>query len=135
MSEKFSDNYYVCSLWSCSHLDYYFVQNLYFRLMFFIDSDGDGHKLCRSNMDGNELTDIVKNLNDPASKFHCYLSMSFKSYGNNGCGIQCQSRWLSWMRRPTGDQAVAGSTPAEVGNILLWRLIMKYFLWSFSPFR
>ena len=35
-------------------------------------------------------------------------------------------RWLSWMRRPTGDQEVAGSTPAEVGNILSWRLIMKY---------
>ena len=27
------------------------------------------------------------------------------------------------------------STPAEVGNILLCRLIMKYFLRSFSPFR
>ena len=25
--------------------------------------------------------------------------------------------------------------PAEVGNILSWRLIMKYFLQSFSPFR
>ena len=36
---------------------------------------------------------------------------------------------------PTGDQEVAGSTPAEVGNILSWRLIMKYFLGSFSPFR
>ena len=35
---------------------------------------------------------------------------------------------------PTGNQ-VAGSTPTEVGNILLWRLIMKYFLRSFSPFR
>ena len=34
--------------------------------------------------------------------------------------------------RPTGDQKVAGSTPAEVGNILSWRLIMKYFLQSFS---
>ena len=44
-------------------------------------------------------------------------------------------RWLSWMRRPTGDQEVAGSTTAEVGNILSWRLIMKYFLRSFSPFR
>ena len=44
-------------------------------------------------------------------------------------------RWLSWMRRPTGDQEVAGSIPAEVGNILSWRLIMKYFLRSFSPFR
>ena len=46
-----------------------------------------------------------------------------------------KSRWLSWMRRPTGDQEVAGSTPAEVGNIISWRLIMKYFLRSFSPFR
>ena len=27
-----------------------------------------------------------------------------------------------------------GLTPAEVGNILSWRLIMKYFLQSFSPF-
>ena len=47
----------------------------------------------------------------------------------------CRPRWLSWMRRPTGDQEVTGSTPAEVGNILSWRLIMKYFLRSFSPFR
>ena len=37
--------------------------------------------------------------------------------------------------RLTGDQEVAGSIPAEVGNILSWRLIMKYFLRSFSPFR
>ena len=37
--------------------------------------------------------------------------------------------------RPTGDQEAAGSTPAEVGNILSWRLIMKYFLRSFFPFR
>ena len=37
--------------------------------------------------------------------------------------------------RPTGDQEVAGSTPAKVGNILLRRLIMKYFLRPFSPFR
>ena len=44
-------------------------------------------------------------------------------------------RWLSWMRRPTGDQEDAGSSPVEVGNILSWRLIMKYFLRSFSPFR
>ena len=36
--------------------------------------------------------------------------------------------------RPTGDQEVPGST-AEVGNILSWRLIMKYFLRAFSPVR
>ena len=49
--------------------------------------------------------------------------------------IHSQPRWLNWLRSPTGDQEVAGSTPAEVGNILSWRLIMKYFLRSFSPFR
>ena len=25
-------------------------------------------------------------------------------------------QWLNWIRHPTGDQEVAGSTPAEVGN-------------------
>ena len=35
--------------------------------------------------------------------------------------------------RPTGDKEVAGSTAAEVGNILSW--IMTYFLGSFFPFR
>ena len=39
----------------------------------------------------------------------------------------CRPRWLSWIRRPTGDQEVAGSTPAEVGNILSWRLIIEIF--------
>ena len=31
-------------------------------------------------------------------------------------------------------QEVAGSTPAGSSSILSWRLIMKYFLLSFSPF-
>ena len=37
--------------------------------------------------------------------------------------------------RVTVDQELVGSTPAKVGNIISWRLMMKYFLWSFSPFR
>ena len=38
--------------------------------------------------------------------------------------------------RPTGDHEVAGSIPAAWSvNILSWRLIKKYFLRSFSPFR
>ena len=37
--------------------------------------------------------------------------------------------------RPNGDQKVAGSIPAGSGNILSWRLIIKYFLRSFSGFR
>ena len=35
--------------------------------------------------------------------------------------------------RLTEDQKVAGSTPAEVGNILSWKLIMKYFLGHSFP--
>ena len=33
---------------------------------------------------------------------------------------RCRPRWFSWMRRPYGDQALAGSTPAEVGNIFFY---------------
>ena len=33
---------------------------------------------------------------------------------------KCRPHCLGWMRRPTGDQEVAGSTPAKVGNILSW---------------
>ena len=35
---------------------------------------------------------------------------------------------------PTGDQEVAGLIPAGSGNIIPWRLNLKYFLRSFSPF-
>ena len=62
------------------------------------------------------------------------LGKSFR-FSTQWLYVESRPRWLSWMRHPTGDQEVAGSTPAEVGNILSWRLIMKYFLWSFSPFR
>ena len=37
--------------------------------------------------------------------------------------------------RPTEGQEVAGSTPRRVGDIVSWRLLMKHFLRSFSPFR
>ena len=37
--------------------------------------------------------------------------------------------------RPTGDQEVAGSTPAGSATFFRGDLIMKYFLWSFSSFR
>ena len=36
---------------------------------------------------------------------------------------------------PTGDQEVAGSTPAGSATFFHGDLIMKYFLQSFSPFR
>ena len=34
----------------------------------------------------------------------------------------------------TGDQEIVDSISTGSGNILSWRFIMKYFLWSFSPF-
>ena len=34
---------------------------------------------------------------------------------------------------PTGDQEVAGPNSAGSGNVLSWKLIMKYFLQSFPP--
>ena len=37
--------------------------------------------------------------------------------------------------RPTGDRDVGSSIPARFGNIFSWRLIMTYFLRSFSHFR
>ena len=37
--------------------------------------------------------------------------------------------------RPTDHQVVSGSIPAGSGNIISWRLITKYFLRSFPPFR
>ena len=51
----------------------------------------------------------------------------------SNCMTRCRPWWLSWMRRLTVDQEVAGSTPAEVSNILSWRLIIKYFLRTLCP--
>ena len=43
--------------------------------------------------------------------------------------------WLASVAvDPTGNQEVVGLIPAGPGNILSWRLIMKYFLQSLSPF-
>ena len=64
----------------------------------------------------------------------CHVSYVTGAPAEIGLQLGSRPRWLSWMRRPAGDQEVAGSTPAEVGYILLWTLIMKYFLRSFSPF-
>ena len=55
--------------------------------------------------------------------FFYFITCSFLSYNE----AYCWPRWLSWMRRSTGDQEVAGSTPAAVGYILSWRLIGNIF--------
>ena len=33
---------------------------------------------------------------------------------------------------PTGDQEVVGSIPVMSGNVLLWRLIIKFFFYGHS---
>ena len=76
---------------------------------------------------------IISSVSSLSFIFHFLLSLSFISStisSNTFAGLGG-----SVDVRPTGDQEVAGSTPAKVGNILSWRLIMKYFLRSFSPFR
>ena len=50
----------------------------------------------------------------------------------------CQCLIASFARSDVhliGNQKVVGSIPAGYGNVPSWRLIMKYFLWSLSPFR
>ena len=47
--------------------------------------------------------------------------------------LGCMASVAQLNARLTGDQEVVGSPLAEVGNILSWRLIMKYFLRSFCP--
>ena len=56
------------------------------------------------------------------SEFHYQIKLIYCFDTNDWC--RDWLRWLSWMRRPTGDQEVVGSTPTEVGNILSWRLII-----------
>ena len=91
------------------------------------------------------ITDFAFPVSMPLYNAHLFITLllgpkSKTMLAKQLCCIQtkmyrlCQPQWLSWMRRPTGDQEVAGSTPAEVGNILSWRLIVKSFLRSFSPF-
>ena len=88
----------------------------------------------RSISNGSVYTIIHEHLG--MSKSICQVGTQKPEHARSSAkGGVNRPRWLSWMRRPTGDQEVAGSTPAEVGNILSWRLIMKYFLRSFSPFR
>ena len=52
-------------------------------------------------------------------KARMYKYMYITIAAGLGGSIGCASDWR---------QEVAGSTPAEVVNILSWRLIMKYFL-------
>ena len=43
--------------------------------------------------------------------------------------------WFSWICIPLETmRSWVRPPPTKVSNILSWRLIMKYFLWSFSPF-
>ena len=96
-------------------------------------------ELGMSTMTGNPTYNLTAMSKDEILQNHHSVMLTFgislRKEDTDLPKLYCRPRWLSWMRRPTGDQEVTGSTPAEVGNILSWRLIMKYFLRSFSPFR
>ena len=80
-----------------------------------------GREYCASHTGSATLSFVVKNIIYTGNEGLCLASRLPASVAQLDA-------------RPTGDQVVAGSTPAEVSNILSWRLIMKYFLRSFSPF-
>ena len=84
---------------------------------------GKGDALEKGNYPGLKLTEqVMKDLERIVDSLIRRCQSTSPSLASSQAG-------------PTGDQEVAGSNPAEVGNILSWRLIMKYFLRSFSPFR
>ena len=86
--------------------------------------------------DSHEMTSLIslKNKGKKIKVSSAAVAISALRVSIRKKSLESRPWWLSWMRRPTGDQEVVGSTLAEVGNILSWRLIMKYFLQSFSPF-
>ena len=70
---------------------------------------------------------------DPFSERDCWAG---KQTGNHKSCLPC--RLVSVAQSDvgiTGDQEVAGLAWTRYSNILSWRLIMKYFLRSFSPVR
>ena len=88
-------------------------------------------------LSSNFVPHLVSFLHQPKQIHLCSHWVSFYqiSYGASlGQGNKSLFKWPYFFGQD-GDQEVAGSTPTEVGNILSWRLIMKYFLRSFSPFR
>ena len=97
----------------------------------------DEHQLRRSMMQNGSYISIgviEGRSRAPLTVIADFLIYLFSEKKYQISTIKGQPRWLSWMRRLTEDQEVVGLTPAEVGNILSWRLIMKYFLRSFPPF-
>ena len=95
-------------------------------------------RICNKINECYNFWNLVFNSWANKGKFLPYCNISLLILFTTLCSFwssNCKIFILSLYNRPTGDQEVAGSTPAEVGNILSWRLIMKYFLWSFSPFR
>ena len=95
-------------------------------------TDLDLHCLQRQGLSGFSRTRVKVN----GSNLDLVVETLLKS--DHGPPVKPHNKPTSVAQldaRPTEDQEFAGSTPAEVGNILSWRLIMKYFLRSFSPFR
>ena len=75
----------------------------------------------------------LKKSDDSSTTIHIYRYGVSNSAKNSQSSSRSSKR--SYSDHQNNSLPDSGSTPAEVGNILSWRLIMKYFLRSFSPFR
>ena len=61
------------------------------------------------------------------------LSVTDKSVGSNTLeDYTCPGGGLCGSIRCLSDQEAVGLIPVKSGNMLSWRLIMKWFLWSLS---
>ena len=75
------------------------------------------HSKCENSDNGRKLVSLF------VAPY--FSDMSIKLCRRRSDAAPASVAWLD--ARPIGDQEVAGSTPRRVGNILSWRLIMKYF--------
>ena len=84
------------------------------------------HKQCMKRTLMSYIYAVLEK--DPYVMYHQSMKMAFMSFMNSAClggSVGCTSNWWS------GDCMLDHGL---VGNILLWRWVMKYFLPSFSPF-
>ena len=95
------------------------------------------HQISHWSYCWNVIDSLFKRSRSIDCQAHIFFFKT-KNFLNDDLFVCCDDRIGLLLqidnRIPTGDQEVAGSTPPEVSNILSWRLIMKYFLRSFSPF-
>ena len=80
----------------------------------------------------SELANYEKNVNRQMHKYNAYRKAA-GVLAKHPTKIQTGKEAKALVRYTLSNKKV-NSIPARSSNILSWRLIVKYFLWSFSPF-